>query len=79
MAGEANHEFRLKKNDDRRNSFSEEIKHNDSMIEKYEKTCKFFKYVEQLLILASVTQIYLNKTWIQVLGITDRYKFLIRI
>ena len=32
------------------------------MIEKYEKTCKFFKHVEQLLILASVTQIYLNKT-----------------
>ena len=46
-------EFRLKKIDETRNYFYEEIKHNDLMSGKCRKTCKYLSYVEHLLILAS--------------------------
>ena len=45
-------EFRSGKIDERRNLL-EEIKHNDLMSEKYQKTCKYLNYVEHLLILVS--------------------------
>ena len=45
-------EFRSGKIDERRNRL-EEIKHNDLMSEKYQKTCKYLNYVEHLLILVS--------------------------
>ena len=35
------------------NNLSDEIKHNDLMSEKYKRTCKYFNYVENLLILTS--------------------------
>ena len=44
-------ECRLKKIDEKRNNLLDERKHNGLMIEKYEKTCKYLNYVEQLLIL----------------------------
>ena len=46
-------EFRLKKLDERRNYFLEEIKDNDLMSKKHKKTCKYLDYVEHLLILVS--------------------------
>ena len=46
-------EFRLKKLDETRNYFLEEIKHNDLMSKKHKKTCKYLDYVEHLLILVS--------------------------
>ena len=46
-------EFRLRKNDETRNYLLDEIKHKDLMNKKYKKTCKYFNYVEHLLILAS--------------------------
>ena len=48
----SNLEFRSGKIDERRNLL-EEIKHNDLMSEKYQKTCKYLNYVEHLLILVS--------------------------
>ena len=45
-------EFRLRKTDETRNYLLDEIKHNDLMIEKYKKTCKYLNYFEHLLILA---------------------------
>ena len=53
MVEEASLEYRLRKIDERRNYLLDEIKHNDLMIEKYKKTCKYLHYVEQLFILAS--------------------------
>ena len=50
MVEEANLDFRLKK---WWNYLIGEIKHNDSMSEKYKKTCKYLNYVEYLLILIS--------------------------
>ena len=46
-------EFRLKKVDETRNYFYEEIKHNDLTSGKFKKTFKNLSYVEHLLILAS--------------------------
>ena len=49
-------EFGFKKNkkiDETKNYLLEEINHNDSMNEKYQKTCKYLNYVEHLLILVS--------------------------
>ena len=46
-------EFRLKKKDETRNYLLEEIKHNDSMCEKYKKTCKYINYPEHLFTLVS--------------------------
>ena len=46
-------EFRLKKLDETRNYFLEEIKDNDLMSKKHKKTCKYLDYVEHLLILVS--------------------------
>ena len=46
-------EFRLKKIDKMINCLLDEIKHNDLMSEKYQKTCKYLNYVAHLLILAS--------------------------
>ena len=46
--------LRLKKKiDETRDYLLEEINHNDLMIEKCEKTCKYLNYVEHLLILVS--------------------------
>ena len=53
MTEEASLGFRLRKIDETRNYFLEEIKHNDLMSEKYKKTCKYLNYVEHLPILAS--------------------------
>ena len=53
MVKEASLEFRLRKIDGKRNYLLDEIKHNDLMSEKYQKTCKYLNYIEHLLILAS--------------------------
>ena len=53
MAEEASLKFRLRKIDETRTYFLDEIKHNDLMSEKYKKTCKYLNYVEHLLILVS--------------------------
>ena len=53
MTEEASIEFRLRKIDDARDYFLDEIKHNDLMSEKYRKTCKYLNYVEHLLIIVS--------------------------
>ena len=44
-------QFILKKIDKTRHYLLEEINHNDLMSEKCKKTCKYFNYVEDLLIL----------------------------
>ena len=41
MLEEASLEFRLRKIDEARNYLSGEIKHNDLIIEKYKKICKY--------------------------------------
>ena len=43
----------LRKIDETRNYLLGEIKTNDLMSEKYNKTCKYLNYVENLLILSS--------------------------
>ena len=45
MAQEASLEFRLRKIDETRNYLFAEVKHNDSMSEKYKMTCKFMNCV----------------------------------
>ena len=51
MVKEASFEFRLRKIDETRNYFLDEIKHNDLMCEKHKKTRKYLNYLEHLLIL----------------------------
>ena len=46
--------------DETRNYLLDEIKHNDLMSEKYKKTCKYFNYVEHLLVLASTITGYVS-------------------
>ena len=46
-------EFRSKILDETRNYFLDEVKHNDLKSGKYKKTCKYLKYVEDLLMLVS--------------------------
>ena len=53
MVEEASLKFRIRKVDETRNYFFDEVKHNDLMSEKYKKTCKYLNYVEHLLILVS--------------------------
>ena len=53
MIEEISLEFRLVKIYERRNYLLHEIKHNYLMSEKHKKTCKYWNYVEHLLILAS--------------------------
>ena len=53
MAEEASLEFRFRKIDETRKYILDEMKHNDLMSEKYEKTCKYLNFVGHLLILAS--------------------------
>ena len=53
MTEEASLECRLKEIDETKNYLLDEIKHNDLMSEKYEKTCKYLNHVEHLLILVS--------------------------
>ena len=50
-------EFRLKKKkiDEKTNYFIEDIKHNDLMSGKYNKTFKYLNHVEHLVILVSTT------------------------
>ena len=51
---EASLEFRSRKIDETRNHLIDEVKHNDLISGKYKKSCKYLKYAEHLLILASV-------------------------
>ena len=53
MAEEASLKFKLRKIDETRTYFLDEIKHNDLMSKKYKKTCKYLNYVQHLLILVS--------------------------
>ena len=53
MVEEASPEFRSREIDETRNYFIDEVKHNDLMSGKYKKSCKYLKYAEHLLILAS--------------------------
>ena len=53
MIEEANLEFRLTKNDEKRNYLLDEIKNKYLLSEKYKKACKYLNYVEHMLILAS--------------------------
>ena len=53
MTEEASLEFKLRKLDETRNYFLEEINHNNLISEKCKKTWKYLNYVEHLLILAS--------------------------
>ena len=53
MVEEASLEFRLRKINETKNYLLEEIKRNNLIGEKYEKTCKYLNYVEHLLILVS--------------------------
>ena len=46
-------EFRLRKSKETRNYLLHEIKHNDFMSKRYIKTCKYLKYVENLLLSVS--------------------------
>ena len=46
MIEEESLEFGLRKIDETRNNLLEEIKCNDSMGQKYKKTCKYLNYVE---------------------------------
>ena len=53
MAEEASLEFRFKNIDETSDYHLEEKKYNDLISKKYKKTCKYFNYVENLLILVS--------------------------
>ena len=53
MVEKASFEFRLRKIDETGNYLLDEIKHNNLMSEKYDKTCKNLNYVEHLLMQAS--------------------------
>ena len=57
MVEEASLQFGLRKIDETRNFLLDEIKHNDLMIEKFKKTCKYLNYVEHLLILVSIVTV----------------------
>ena len=46
-------EFRLKKIDETRSHFIEDIKQNDLMSKKHKKVCLVLNYIEHLLMLAS--------------------------
>ena len=46
-------EFRLKRIDETRSHFIEDIKQNDLMSKKHKKVCLVLNYIEHLLILAS--------------------------
>ena len=54
MVEEASLEFRSRKIDETKNHLIDEVKHNDLISGKYKKSCKYLKYAEHLLILASV-------------------------
>ena len=47
-------EFRLKKIDEARNYFIEEINHNELMNKKHRKVCRVLNYIEHLFILVSI-------------------------
>ena len=53
MVEGASLKFRLRKIGEARGYLLDEIKNNDLMSEKSKKTCKYFNYVENLLILLS--------------------------
>ena len=64
-------EFRLKKIDETRNYFLEEIKQNKVMIEKHKKVCTTLSYIKHFLILAStVTGCISISAFASLLGIT---------
>ena len=54
MVEKVNLEFRLRKTDETRNHIFDEIKYNDLLSEKYKKTCKYLRYAEHLLLIASI-------------------------
>ena len=76
MAEEAYVEFRLRKIDEARNYLLDEIKYNDLTSEKYNKTCKYLNYIEELLILVSTVtgcvsiSAFASLVWVPV-GITS--------
>ena len=47
-------EFRLKKIDEARNYFIEEINQNELMNKKHRKVCRVLNYIEHLFILVSI-------------------------
>ena len=47
-------EFRLKKIDEARNYFIEEINQNELMSKKHRKVCRVLNYIEHLFILVSI-------------------------
>ena len=53
MVEEAGLEFKLRKIDETRDSFLDEIKNNDLLSKKYKKTRKYLNHVKHLLTLAS--------------------------
>ena len=53
MEEDASIEFRSRKIDETGSYLLDEMKHNDLMSEKYNKTCNYLNYFENLLIIAS--------------------------
>ena len=51
---------RLRKIYETRNYLLDEIKHSDLMSGKYERTCDYLNYVENLLVLSSITTVYVS-------------------
>ena len=53
-------EFRLKNLDEVRNYFIEVIKQNELVSKKHKKACRFFNYIEHLIILISTVSGYVS-------------------
>ena len=53
-------EFRLKNIDEVRNYFIEVIKQNELVSKKHKKACRFFNYIEHLIILISTVSGYVS-------------------
>ena len=53
-------EFRLKYIDEVRNYFIEVIKQNELVSKKHKKACRFFNYIEHLIILISTVSGYVS-------------------
>ena len=60
MVEEANLEFRLRKFEETRSYYLDQMKHNDLMSGKYKKRCKYLNFVENLLILPSTITDYVS-------------------
>ena len=65
-----NQEFRLKKINETRNYFLEEIKQNELMSRNHKKVCTTLNYIEHFLILAStITRCISSSAFVSLLGI----------